>query len=362
MWAMIPMFRVFSRGNARAATATAMSVPEVREGFVRLGHLVGVFLPLDRRAHAVGGVHQLAGELLGHALAASTARVADDPAPRERLAAVVANLHGHLIGGSPDPFRFDLENRRDVANRLVEHVEGLLSRGAPDLLERVVDDLLGDALLTGEHDAVHELRQSNAPVDRVGQDDAFLNAGTTWHRLSARLLLTLGAVLAAPLLAVLRTRGIQRPADDVVANTGEVTNAASTNQHDRVLLEVVTDARDVGRDLDLGGQADTGHLAERRVGLFGRGRVHADADPAALGASPKCTGFRLVCRLGAALADQLLKGRHDRPFIENCALPRNSAREYEESSWSEAKAYQRLSSRVKPRYEPRAAPPQDCAR
>src|ERR1700730_10574836 len=169
------------------------SVPEVREGLVRLSHLVGIFLPLDRRAHAVGGVHQLAGELLGHALAAAAPRVADDPAPRQRLAPIVADLDRYLVGGAADPLGLDFEDRRDVANRLVEDVERLLARGAPDLLERVVDDLLGDALLTGEHDAVDELRQSDAPVDRVGQDDAFLNAGTTWHPGSARLLLALGA-------------------------------------------------------------------------------------------------------------------------------------------------------------------------
>src|SRR5579863_1807505 len=181
MWAMIPMFRVFSRGKARAATATDMSVPEVREGFVRLGHLVGVFFALDRGADAVGSVHQLAGELLGHALAAASACVADDPPARERLPPVMADLDGHLVGGAADTLRLDLEERGDIADRLVEDVEGLLARGAPDLLERVVDDLLGDALLPGEHDAVHELRQSYAPVDRVGQDDALLNAGTTWH-------------------------------------------------------------------------------------------------------------------------------------------------------------------------------------
>src|ERR1019366_1682902 len=126
MWAMIPMFRVFSRGNARAATATDMSVPEVREGFVRLGHLVGVFLPLDRGAHAVGGVHQLAGELLGHALAAPAPRVADDPAARQRLAAVVADFNGHPVRGAADPLRVDLEDRGHVADGLIEYVEGLL--------------------------------------------------------------------------------------------------------------------------------------------------------------------------------------------------------------------------------------------
>src|ERR1700726_1420277 len=103
MWAMIPMFRVFSRGNARAATATDMSVPEVRESLVRLGHLVGVFLALDRRADSVGGVHQLAGGLLGHALATPAPRVSDDPAPCQRLAPVVADLDRHLVGGAADP-------------------------------------------------------------------------------------------------------------------------------------------------------------------------------------------------------------------------------------------------------------------
>src|SRR6202165_961736 len=348
MWAMIPMFRVFSRGNARAATATAISVPEVREGLVRLGHLVGVFFPLDRRPDAVGRVHELAGELLRHALAAPAPGVADDPAPRERLPPVVADLHRDLVGGAADPLRLHLEDGGHVADRLVEDVKRFLARGLANLLEGVVDDLLGDALLAREHDAVDELRQSHAPVDRVGQDDALLDAGTAWHGCSlARLLLALGAVLAAALLAVLGAGGFERAADDVVAHTREVADAPSADQHHRVLLEVMPDAGDVGGHLDLGGQADAGPLAKRRVGVFGRGRVHADADPAPLGAAPERSGLRLVRRLGAALADQLLKGGHDPSVYEMCAKPRNSAREYEERSWSEATAYQRLSSHVK---------------
>src|SRR5580704_17012277 len=160
MWAMIPMFRVFSRGKARAATATATSVPEVRERFVRLGHLVGVFLALDRSADAVGRVHQLAGELLRHALTAAAPRVADDPAPGKRLTAVMSDLHRHLVGGAADPLRLDLEDRGHVADRLVEHVERLLAWGAADFLEGVVDVFLRDAFLTGEHDAFHDFRQS----------------------------------------------------------------------------------------------------------------------------------------------------------------------------------------------------------
>src|SRR5579864_1703194 len=68
--------------RARALRLPSPSVAEVGEGAIRLGHLVGVFLALDRGAHAVGGVHQLGRELVGHAPAAAAAGVADDPPAR----------------------------------------------------------------------------------------------------------------------------------------------------------------------------------------------------------------------------------------------------------------------------------------
>src|SRR3990170_1650879 len=63
-------------------------------------------------------------------------------------------------------------------------------------------------------------------------------------------LLLLGAVTAAGLLAVLHALGVERAADDLVADTGEVLHTTATHQHHRVLLQVVSDARDVSGDLD----------------------------------------------------------------------------------------------------------------
>src|SRR6202000_2481406 len=88
-------------------------------------------------------------------------------------------------------------------------------------------------------------------------------------------LLLLRAITAARLLAVADTLGVQRAADDLVAHTGQVTDTTAADQHDGVLLEVVTDTGDVRGDLDLAGQPDAGNLAERRVGLLRRGRVDA---------------------------------------------------------------------------------------
>src|ERR1700755_3523420 len=98
---------------------------------------------------------------------------------------------------------------------------------------------------------------------------------------SSRLLL-LRPVAASRLLAVTDALGVERAADDLVTHTGEVLHPAAANQHDRVLLQGVAHARDVGSDLDLAGEPDAGDLPKRRVRLLRGGRVDAGADAAAL--------------------------------------------------------------------------------
>src|SRR3954462_11204874 len=123
-------------------------------------------------------------------------------------------------------------------------------------------------------------------------------------------LLLLRAVAAASLLAVLHALGVERAADDLVADTGEVLHPAAAHEHDRVLLQVVADAGDVGGDLDAGRQPHAGDLAQRGVRLLGGGRVDTRAHAAPLG-RPLQSG-RLVLRhlVLAALADQLVDGGH----------------------------------------------------
>src|SRR5215471_8558179 len=95
-------------------------------------------------------------------------------------------------------------------------------------------------------------------------------------------LLLLRAVPATRLLAVLHALGVERAADDLVPDAGQVLHPAAADENDRVLLKVVADPRNVGGDLDLAGQPDTGDLAEGGVGLLRGGRVDAGAHPAAL--------------------------------------------------------------------------------
>ena len=78
----------------------------------------------------------------------------------------------------------------------------------------------------------------------------------------------LGAVLAAALLAVVDTLKVEGAADDMVAHTRKVFDAAAADQHDGVFLQVVAFAADVSPDFVAIGQADAGNLTKSRVRLL----------------------------------------------------------------------------------------------
>src|SRR5690242_3110872 len=131
-------------------------------------------------------------------------------------------------------------------------------------------------------------------------------------------LLLLRAVAAAGLLAVADALGVQRAADDLVADAGEVLHTAAAHEHHRVLLQVVADARDVGGDLDAAGEADASDLAQRRVRLLRRRRVDARAHATTLRGTLQRRGLGLLDLVLAALADQLVDRGHERPGSPTC--------------------------------------------
>src|SRR3989304_2208557 len=103
-----------------------------------------------------------------------------------------------------------------------------------------------------------------------------------------------GAVLRAALFAVGHAGRVQNPPNDVIPDPRKVLHPAAPDQDDRVLLEVMTDPRDVRGHLEPVGQPDARHLAKRRVGLLRRRRVHPAADPPFLRASAHGRGLGLL--------------------------------------------------------------------
>src|SRR4028119_482885 len=89
----------------RCVTSGVRLPAVVREGLVRLGHLVGVLAALDRGTEAVAGVEQLVHEALGHRLLAARPAVLDEPAQAEGGAAGGADLDRDLARRPPAPAR-----------------------------------------------------------------------------------------------------------------------------------------------------------------------------------------------------------------------------------------------------------------
>src|SRR4051812_25017882 len=134
-------------------------------------------------------------------------------------------------------------------------------------------------------------------------------------------LLRLHAVLRARLLAVRDAGGVEGAADDLVAHARKILDSATANEDDRVLLQVVALAGDVGGDLEAARQPHTGDLAKRRVRLLRRGGVDARADAAPLGsgeallaalAGLEARGRDLALGLDTPLAYELIDRRHVR--------------------------------------------------
>src|SRR5262249_13416973 len=140
--------------------------------------------------------------------------------------------------------------------------------------------------------------------------------------------LLLGAVAAAGLAPAADAAGVEGAPHDLVADAGQILHSATAYEHDRVLLEVVADTGDVGRDLGARRQTDPRDLAQRRVRLCGCVREHARAHAPALGRALERGGLAGSRLAPAALANELLDRGHVRLPRDDAALaePGNSTR------------------------------------
>jgi len=88
----------------------------------------------------------------------------------------------------------------------------------------------------------------------------------------------------------------------VVTNTGEVTYTAASDEDDGVLLQVVSDAGDIGGCLDTVGQTDSRDLTQSGVRLLRGSRGNLGANASLLRAV--LVGGRIVKRIESVLENR----------------------------------------------------------
>src|SRR3954470_689999 len=190
MCAMIPMLRVLASWAALAITYSSsfgsacgfrgspglppaagaderLSPAVVREGLVRLGHLVRVLAPLHGGTEAVARIEQLVHEALGHRLLAAGPAVLDQPAQAERGAPRRTDLDRDLVGRATDTAAADLEGRLDVVHRALERDDRVGAALLAAALQGGVHDALGQLTLAAHEDLVHQLGDQGRVVHRV---------------------------------------------------------------------------------------------------------------------------------------------------------------------------------------------------
>src|SRR3954468_8996871 len=162
--------------------ATAMSSePVMRESFVGFSHTMDFLALLHRTATALGRFLQLAGEAHHHRLLAALLRRLADPAHGERHATHRPHFHRHLVVGAADAPALHLDDRLHVLHRLREDLDRVLARLRLDLVQRAVDDSLGDRLLAARHQHVDELGDVDVVELRVGKNLPFRYFSATRH-------------------------------------------------------------------------------------------------------------------------------------------------------------------------------------
>jgi hypothetical protein len=112
----------------------------------------------------------------------------------------------------------------------------------------------------------------------------------------------------------------------VITYTGKVTNTATTDKNNGVLLKVVTDTGNVGSSLHSVGKSYSGDLTKRRVRLLGGSSGNLGANASSLRcrlvdgsvlesvkALLKCGSLGLISLVRTTLLYELVKGWHDFP-------------------------------------------------
>src|SRR5690606_10350946 len=120
----------------------------------------------------------------------------------------------------------------------------------------------------------------------------------------------LGTVTRASLFAIIDAQRVTTAANHLISNARQIANTTPANEHDRVLLQVVTFAGNVNRDLFAVAQPHAGDLPQRRVRLFGGHRADLQADTLLLGAAVQHGRLADLAGLLASLADELIDSGH----------------------------------------------------
>src|SRR5207248_8079662 len=100
-------------------------------------------------------------------------------------------------------------------------------------------------------------------------------------------------VFRPALSSILHSDGVESATHKMIANSGKILHPAASHQHDRVLLKIVADTRNIRGHFHSIRQTDAGDFAQRGIWFLRGRRVDADTDASLLRTSGQGRALRL---------------------------------------------------------------------
>ena len=145
------------------------------ESFVCFCHLVHFVFSLASAACIVQCVQNFACQTINHCLLAAFSGIQCDPSQTQCLSSFRSDFHGYLVGCTADTASLNLELRHDVLHCLLESFQSVLAGLLSNDLKCAVNDLLGYALLSVEHDIVYQSCYELRAVHRIRKNFTLRN-------------------------------------------------------------------------------------------------------------------------------------------------------------------------------------------
>ena len=143
------------------------SITEMSESLVSLCHLVSILTLLHGVTSVVGSIHDFSSQTLSHGLLTTAAAVGSQPAQTQGLAASRADFQRNLVVSTANAAGLALEAGHDVLHRLLESLQRIVAGLLLNHGESFVNDLLSDALLAIQHNAVDQTSDHLGIVNRI---------------------------------------------------------------------------------------------------------------------------------------------------------------------------------------------------
>ena len=281
----------------------------MREGLICFRHAVRILLLFVSTSFFFRSCEYFCGQSLGHGFLVSFSSETDQPLHSQALLSRITNGLWNLECCTTHTSAAHFYSWSDIFKTSLENLQTIFFTSLLDPVHGFVENVKCNALLSVQHQVVHEARYKNAVESGIRQNQMLFGYSPSHDRLTLGFR-PLCSIFRTTLCTPLNTCCVQRTTYNVITYSWQVFHTTSTNQHNAVFLQVMAFTTNVCIDFIAICQTNTSYFTHSRVRFLWRCRVDAHTNAAALWARVQGGRFARLGLRDAPFSDELLDGWH----------------------------------------------------